>query len=124
MNKVPDFEIPETMRNLAEQSVEQAQEAYSRFAEAARSAGDMVSQSSGVMPSGAKDVQDKAMKFAEKNMEANFKLAEEIVQAKDLKQAIEIQSQFARTQMEIFAEQAQKLSNLMTKAVQKAQPKK
>lgn len=123
MNKGPEFEIPQTMRDLAEQSVEQAQDAYNRFMDAARGASDMVSQSSSAMTTGAKDVQEKAMKFIEKNMEANFKHAEDMVKAKDLKEALEIQSEFARKQMETYAEQAQSLSELMTKAAQKAQPK-
>lgn len=124
MKNGPDFEIPETMRELAEKSVEQAHDAYNRFMDAARNATDMVDESSHAVTEGAKDVQKTALSFFEDNLEANFKHAEALVKAKDLKEALEIQSDFARKQMEAFAEQAQELSGLLADTASKVKPKK
>lgn len=124
MNKTPEFEIPETMRDLAERSIEQAQETYTRFVEATRGATDMISQSSEAMTGGAKGVQEKTLAFMEKSISDNFAHAEELVKAKDLAEAIEMQSAFARKQMETFAEQAQSIAEEVGEAVQSAQPKK
>lgn len=122
MTDTPEFEIPEQMRDFAQKSVSQSQEAYNKFMEAARNAQDVVSKSSEAMTSGAKELQEKALSFTSKNMQANFDLADELIRAKDLQQALEIQSNFAKRQMETYAAQAQELSELVSKAAKKAQP--
>ena len=123
MSKMSDFEIPETIRVLAEKNVDQAQEAYENFVEATKKAQMFVTQSSEAMSSGTKNVHDQAITYAQSNMEASFELANKLVKAQDLKEAIELQSKFAREQMEAYLEQAQKLTELVQKAAKKAQPK-
>jgi len=123
MSKMSDFEIPETIRVLAEKNVDQAQEAYENFVEATKKAQMFVTQSSEAMSSGTKNVHDQAITYAQSNMEASFELANKLVKAQDLKEAIELQSKFARGQMEAYLEQAQKLTELVQKAAKKAQPK-
>ncbi|MBI4723682.1 MAG: phasin [Rhodomicrobium sp.] len=122
MNQTMDFEIPASVRDLASKSVDQAREAYNRFLEATRQAHDVVSKSSDVFASGAREINEKAVKYTEANLQANFDLAQRLVHAKDLKEAIDIQSQFARQQMETFAHQAQELSRLLAQSAQKANP--
>ncbi len=122
MNQQIDFEIPSSVRDIASRSVDQAREAYNRFLEAARQAQDVVSKSSDVFASGAREMNEKATKFAEANVQANFELAHRLVHAKDLKEALDIQSQFARQQMESYAQQAQELSRLLAQSAQKANP--
>jgi phasin len=122
MNQPMDFEIPATVRDLASKSVDQAREAYNRFLEAARQAHDVVAKSTDVIAHGAREINEKAVKYTEANLQANFELAHRLVHAKDLKEALDIQSQFARQQMETFAHQAQELTRLVTQSAQKAAP--
>jgi phasin len=122
MNQQIEFEIPVSVRDLASKSVEQAREAYNRFLEATRQAHDVVAKSADVITSGAKEINEKAVKYTEANLQANFELAQRLVHAKDLKEALDIQSQFARQQMETFAQQAQELSRLVAQSAQKANP--
>lgn len=122
MNQPMDFEIPASVRDLASKSVEQAREAYNRFMEAARQAQEMMNKSTDVMASGARELNDKATKYTEANLQASFELAQRLVHAKDLKEALDIQNQFARQQMETYAQQAQELSRLMAQSAQKANP--
>jgi hypothetical protein len=82
----------------------------------------MVAKSSDVMASSARELSEKAAKYTESNLQANFELAQRLVHAKDLKEALDIQSQFARQQMETYAQQAQELSRLMAQTAQKAAP--
>ena len=117
-----DFEIPSSVRDLASKSVDQAREAYNRFIEAARQAHDVVMKSSEVITSGAREINEKAVKYTEANLQANFEFAQRIVHAKDIKEALDIQSQFARQQMETFAHQAQELTRLVAQSAQKAAP--
>lgn len=122
MNQPMYFEIPATVRDLASKSVDQAREAYNRFLEAARQAHDVVTKSTDVITNGARDINEKAVRYTEANLQANFELAQRLVHAKDLKEALDIQSQFARQQMETFAHQAQELTRLVAQSAQKAVP--
>lgn len=121
MAEMPQFEIPEAMRDMAEQNVEQARTAYTQFLDMARQAQDMVAQSSNVMAQGAREIQAKAMRFAEQNMDANFAFVSDLARARDLKEYVEIQSRYAQRQMQTYSEQAQELGRLMADAAQKVQ---
>jgi len=122
MSPQMDFEIPASVRDLASRSVDQAREAYNRFLEASRQAQELVSKSTDVFASGVREISEKTVKYTEANLQANFELAQRLVHAKDLKEALDIQSQFARQQMETFAQQAQELSRLLAQSAQKAAP--
>ena len=122
MNQTLEFEIPASVRDLASKSVDQAREAYNRFIEAARQAHDVVMKSSDVITTGAREINQKAVKYTEANLQANFELAQRLVHAKDIKEALDIQNQFARQQMETFAHQAQELTRLVAQSAQKAAP--
>lgn len=108
-----NFEIPQSLREVAEKNVEQARQAYERFLEASRQAQDMVAQSSEAMSANAKKVQQKALEFTRENMKQGFDLAERLAKAKNLQEAFEIQSSYARQQIETYSRQARELVRLM-----------
>ncbi|RIA55440.1 phasin [Dichotomicrobium thermohalophilum] len=123
MNDATNFDIPAPVRQMAEKSVEQTKQAYDRLLEAARQAQGMFADSTNAMGMGSKEIQEKTMQYAEANVQASFDLAERLVKAKDLQEVMEIQTQFARQQMESYTQQAQEISKMMAEAAQKAQPK-
>ncbi len=123
MNKTGNFEIPEQIRDLAEKSVGKAEEAYKGFVDAAQKTQSVLKESSESMTSGTKEFQDKAFSYASTNMQAHFDLAARLIQAKDVKEALEIQSEFAKTQMEAYSQQAQDFSKLFGDVAKKSQPK-
>jgi phasin len=122
MQYTPEFEIPSTVRDMATRSVEQAKDAYGRFADASRQTQDMVTKSTEVFVVGAKEVNEKVIGFAETNARASFEVAQRLAQARDVKEVLEIQTQFARTQMEAYAQQAQEIARIVSASAQKAQP--
>ena len=122
MTEKTPFEIPESMRGMAEKGVEQAKEAYDQLMEANKKAQEMMTQSSQAMSGSAKDIQSKAVEIAESNLKSGFDFAEKLVKAKDVQEAFEIQSSYARQQMSNYSEQAQELSELLSKAAAKAKP--
>jgi len=121
MADLPQFEIPEAMRDMAERNVEQARSAYGQFLEMARQAQDVVAKSSDTMAQSARDIQLKAMRYAEQNMEANFALVGELAKARDFRDYMEIQSRHAQRQMQAYSEQAQELGRLLADVAQKVQ---
>lgn len=124
MPQMPSMEIPEPVRQMAERNVEQSRNAYSQFAEMAKRAQYMVAKSSGTMTQTALDIQMKALRFAEQNVDAGFSLASELARARDMKEYMEIQTRHAQRQMQAYATQAQEIGRLMTEAAQKVQPPK
>ena len=124
MSDKPQMEIPDAVRQLAERNVEQARSAYAQFMDAVRKAQEMVATSSGAMTEGALEIQGRAIKFAEENVEAGFRMAAELAKARDMKEYFEIQARHAQRQMATYAQQAQELGRLMAEAAQRAQPRR
>src|SRR6476620_8017280 len=119
----PQIEIPEAVRELAERNVEQARSAYTQFLDMARQAQQMVQQAHGAVTQTALEIQSKALKFAEQNIDEGFTFASDLARARDLKEYLEIQTRYAQKQMQAYAQQAQDLGRMMAEAVQKASPK-
>jgi phasin len=123
MYEKPQFEIPETVRELAERNVEQARSAYTQFMDMARQAQNMVSKSQGAMTQSALEIQSRAMRYAEQNIDASFAFASDLARARDLREYLEVQQRWAQQQMQNYAQQAQDLGRMMAEAAQKSQPK-
>ena len=110
----PGFEIPDQVRELAERNVEQTRAAYNQFLDMARQAQEMAQKSQGAMVQSALEVQSKALKYAEENVEANFRFASDLARARDLQQYMEIQTRHAQSQMKAMSEQASSLGKMLT----------
>jgi phasin len=119
----PQLEIPEAVRHMAERNVDQARSAYNQFMDMARQAQSMVAKASGSMAETALEIQSRALRYAEQNMDAGFQCASELARARDLKEYLEIQSRHAQKQMQSYAQQAQELGRMLAEAAQKAQTK-
>jgi phasin len=114
-NEPFNFEVPTQMRQFAEQSLEQARKAVDGFMTAAQKAVTTVEAQASVAQSGAKDVGQKAMSFAEQNMASSFEFAQKLVRAKDLQEVMALQQEFLQSQMKALSEQAKDLGSTATK---------
>jgi hypothetical protein len=119
------FELPQQMRDLAENNVEQARVAFGQFMDAMTQAMGMWSSglASNEMTSGFKIVQDRAIRFAKQNAEAGFALASDLTNAKDIQEVLSLQNRYVQVQMQSYAHQAQELGRLMAEALQGMQPR-
>jgi phasin len=123
MPEKQDFQIPQELREFAEKNIEQARAAYGQLTEAMTQAVRAWSAPSTVMASEFKVVQERAIQFAKENADAGFTLASELAKAKDLQDILRLQSNFAQTQMQSYARQAQELGGLMAEAMRSSKPK-
>jgi phasin len=114
------FEIPAEMRNVAEQSVVQARQAFDGFMSAAQKAVAKVEEQASVAQSGVKDASGKVMEFAEQNVATSFDFAQRLVRAKDVEEMMRIQAEFVRSQMETLTEQAREIGQGASQAAQGA----
>ena len=110
------FEVPREMRAFAEQSVEQARKAFDGFMTAAHKAASSIEQQTSAAQTGAKDMRERAMTLAEKNVAMSFEFAQKLVAAKDLEEVTRLQTEFVQRQMQSLNEQAQELGQTATRA--------
>ena len=124
MDPMKNFEIPSDMRKLAEQSVEQARQAFGGFINAAQQAVSDMEGRASMARSGAKDVGEKAMTFAQHNIMASFEFAQKLVRAKDMQEMMKLQADYIQSQMQVLNEQAKELGQSASKvAMDSAKPK-
>lgn len=118
MAKDTKFEVPQELRHLAEENVERARQLYLQFMDGVGQAmATWSSASSDVTAPGFREVQERAVKIANENADAAFKLAKDVAQAKDLHELIDLQTRYVQSQMKWYADQTQEFGRLMTKAL-------
>ena len=118
MTQDQKFEIPQELRQLAEENVERARQLYLQFMDGVGQAvAAWSSASSNVIVPGFHEVQERAVKLANENADAAFKLAKDVAQAKDLHELIDLQTRYVQSQMKWYAYQSQEFGRLMAKAI-------
>jgi phasin len=115
-----DFQVPPDMRAFAEQSVAQAKKAFDGFMTAAQGAAAAFEGQAAAAQAGAKDMQRKAVQFAEVNVAASFELAQKLVTAKDPSEMARLHAEYVKAQMQKLTEQARELGETVAKAAQAA----
>src|SRR3984893_4275499 len=78
------FEIPKEMRSMAEASFEQARQAFEKFLANAQAAAGSIEERGASVRAGAKDINAKAIAYAEKNVQASLDYAQSPLHAKGL----------------------------------------
>jgi phasin len=100
----PKLEVPAEVRDLAEKTIDQAEKAFGMFFDAAN-------KSVASVPNPASEVSKQALSFTEQNLKAAFEHARKLVHAKDLQEAMQIQSEFLRTQFTNAGEHMRQVSS-------------
>ena len=114
---VPPFGIPADMRNLAEQSVEQAKTAFNSFIGAAHDAVNRFDAQAKAAQAGARGVSEKAVSYAEHNVAAAFDFAQKVVRATSVQDLVKLQTEFVQAQIQALSEQAKDLGETATRNV-------
>jgi phasin len=121
---MPPFEVPADLRAMTEKSMEQARVAFNTFMNAAQQAVSQFEGQAKAVQAGAKEVSEKAMSYAERNVANTFAFADRLVHAKDIQQVIALQTEFVQAQMKEFAAQAKELGAAASKLAMKSEPPK
>jgi len=117
------FEIPQAMRDVAEQNLKQAHTAYEQLTDFVTKAMDawMGAMPASPMTAGFKDAQDRALEIAMENADSAFTFAGQVCSAQTLQDIVTLQTQFAQDRMQAFVTQAQALQKLIGETLQKLQ---
>ncbi len=118
------FEIPKEMRSMAEASFDQARQAFEKFLATAQQTAGTIEERGETVRAGAKDINAKAISFAEKNVQASLDYAQSLVHAKDLTEVLRLHGDYVQSQMRALAEQASEMGqNVSRAAMDAAKPK-
>src|ERR1700748_3316479 len=109
----PKLEVPAELRDLAEKTIDQAERAFGMFFEAA-------AKSVGAIPSPGTEISKQALSFTKQNMKAAFEHARKLVHATDLQQALQIQSEFLRSQFTNAGEHMRQITGNLAAATKDA----
>lgn len=111
------FAIPGEMRAFAEQSVVQARKAFDGFIAAATQAVGHWQGHAQAAHSGATEIAQKSMSYAEKNVAVTFDFAQKLMRAKDAAEIMALQSEYLGRQMQTLSAQVQELGQSAAKIV-------
>ncbi len=111
-HRMPSFEISPEMCAFAEQSVAQARKAFDGFVAAAQDAVATLDDRAAAAQAGAKEMQRKAVGFAEQNIAASFELAQKLMTAKDAAEMAKLHADFVKAQIPTLGEQVLSLARL------------
>ncbi|MGO9474933.1 MAG: phasin family protein [Rhodomicrobium sp.] len=104
-------EMPQAVRELAAKNLDQAQAVCTQLLDGARKAQETMKTMTPAIPmlEGLSGVQERALKFAEQNIDAGFSLAKELSQAADLTEMLQIQNKHVQQLLHSFSAQTQEL---------------
>ncbi len=118
------IEIPQAMREQAEQNMKRAHAAYEQLTDFVTKAMDAWM---GAMPSpmaaGFKDMQGRAMQIAKENAESVFTFAGKISNVQTFQDIVTLQTQFAQDRMQAFTTQTQELLGVVEETIHMLEPR-
>ncbi|MEP1931879.1 MAG: phasin [Roseibium sp.] len=112
---MPKMEVPAAFREVSEKGLENAREAYANVKSAAEDATDLMEDTFETSRQGVVEFNHKAVDAAKNNADAAFSFFKDIMSAKSVSEAVELQSTFARQQFETLTAQTKDLQELATK---------
>ena len=115
--EMPAMDIPASFREFAEKGLAQARDTYSKIKSAAESAGDVVEDTFETAREGAFTMGVKAIDAVKTNSDASFALAKDLFAAKTFAEVIELQTSFARKQLDAVQAQMKEFQELTQKLV-------
>jgi phasin len=98
-----EMDVPPQVREFAQKSVDQAERAISSFM-------DSASKSVAMVPGPMTDVAKQTLAITEANLKSSFEYARKLMQAKDIGEVMQLQSDFLRNQFGVVTEQYKQLS--------------
>ena len=102
-------DVQDTVRRLAEQGLEQTRVAYARFKSAAEEATGQIEATYAVATSGLREFNSAAIDALKTNTDAHFEFVKAMLGVRDLSDAVRLQAEHVRRQVEALNGQAKDL---------------
>ena len=98
------LEVPAQVKEFAEKTIEQAERGFNAFIEAAN-------KSVAMMPNPTTEISKKALSITEQNMKSAFEHARRLLYAKDIQEAVQIQTEYLKAQYAAATEQLKEIGS-------------
>jgi phasin len=115
-------DLPQSLRDLMKASIEQAQQAFETFAATSEKTWKAMESGSRTASAGMRALNEKVAEITRSNANATFALALKLAESKDFSQAMELQAEHARKQLDAFVRQVEEMRDLATKVFQDSTP--
>lgn len=112
---VVPFQMPESMRAMAEKGVSQARESYARFKEVAETGNGAIEAACHSATKGVSEYTTKVLDLTKANTDAAFDFAHQLAGAQSVPAAFELWSSFVQHQFQALTAQTKELSELSQK---------
>ena len=103
------IQVPAAALEMGEKAVEQTEKAFDAFLGAAN-------QSVAKLPTPAADISKKTLALTEQNMKAAFEYTRKLLNAKDMPEVMQIQTEFFRSQVSAAQEQMRQMMSAISAA--------
>ena len=113
-------DLVQGVRQVAETTLSQARQAVDQYMREATRLYGAMEASADAAQSGTREVNRKAIGFAETNVNATFDFAQQLVRAKDPKEIVRLQQEFLKRQVEQMSSQMKELGEQATQTAQSA----
>lgn len=114
--------LPQSLRDLMKTSIEQTQLAFETFAATSETTWKTLEWGSRMASASLHALNEKIAEISRSNANATFALALELAESKDFRQAMELQAEHARKQLDAYVRQVEELRDLATKVIQDSTP--
>ena len=98
------MQVPAQIKEFAEKTLEQAEKGFNSFIEAAN-------KSAAMMPGPATDMSKKLLAMAEQNLRSTFDHSKKLLHAKDVQEAMQMQTEFLKAQYASATEQLKEIGS-------------
>src|SRR5215210_2992686 len=101
------------MRRSVDQTTEQTKQGLDQFMGSAQQATDTVQRN-------ARNIGQKVLTFAERNICATLQFGQRVLQAKDRSEVVKLQTQYVNAQFQAFTDQSKELAQVAIEATSRA----
>ncbi|OKL42353.1 phasin family protein [Pseudovibrio exalbescens] len=105
------FEIPEHLREMADQGLDQARKAFEEYVSMTHGALGNIEAAASTAQTEGVELNKQAVAFAEENINSAFDYAQKLCSAKSYDELMQLNKAFIEKQMEIAGEQARVMSD-------------
>lgn len=115
-----DIEIPQQIRQLAEETVATARHASEGFGALMGAVRDQAARTNGEVAASALEIQSAAVELAEDNIFKGFDMALRMARARDLGEVLALQAEFGEAQLKALQRQAEVIGQMVSEAADRA----
>jgi hypothetical protein len=109
--KNPMESVSPAMQEIADKSMQQAKKAFDTYIAGVRRALSALGENTPMASTGVKEVGERALNMAERNIALSFTFAHRFLQAKTFQEVMKLQGEYLAAQMQILMEQTTNISD-------------